>query len=454
MGLKHPRKLEDFSMQTELTLQHNQTDVVTLIEKTNNMYESVLSALGLPVDGVLSTLQERKVALRNLPDIVEGIRQLDDSYYLSKFLVALSTGLFDAALSYLWDETIKQLRLRVINGDIQYFFDVVISDEKRSDFSTPEHLLKLDDATLVKGALDIDFISQIGYRHLDHIRYMRNRASAAHPNQAELTGLNLVSWLETCIKEIIATPTSSVQIRIGQLLRNIKTEIIDTHEAETMGEFFTELGTEKSDSLAKGLFGIYIDKISTQQTIGNINLVAPKLWGFVSEGVRAGFGTRCAMFIAHGEKHAAELSKRFLELVGGTPYLPDVVKTPEIKSAIDRLLEAHNGMNNFYTEPSLARQLMSIIGAHGTIPSQLNYTYIEAVVTVFITNGRGEAWAANSIYLDLIKKFDAKQAYLAITSFRTGTIKSRLQFSLCKTKFAEMLDLLEPIIVSQGVLCY
>jgi len=270
------------SMETALSLQNNATDLASIIEKTDNMYLSILSHLGLPTEGVLSTIRERKAAIRNLPDVILEMHNLDDAYYLSKFFVAVSTGLFDAALNYLRDETIKQLRLRILVGDLKYFYDVVVPDSKRKDFSAPEDLVKLDDATLIEGALKIGLIGQIGYKHLDYIRYMRNWASAAHPNQTELTGLNLVSWLETCIREVIATPLSNIQIRINQLLGNIKNQELSPSEVETMAAFFTELSVEKCNALAKGLFGIYIDPASTQQTIANINLIAPHLWGFVS----------------------------------------------------------------------------------------------------------------------------------------------------------------------------
>lgn len=438
-------------METTLSLQNNVTDVANIIEQADNMYLSVLAHLGLPTEGVLSTIRERKAAIRNLPDVILEMKNLDDAYYLSKFFVAVSTGLFDAALNYLWDETIKQLRIRILVGDLKYFYDVVVPDSKRKDFSAPEDLVKLDDATLIEGALKIDLIGQIGYKHLDYIRYMRNWASAAHPNQTELTGLNLVSWLETCIREVIATPLSNIQIRINQLLGNIKNQALSPSEVETMAAFFTELSVEKCNALAKGLFGIYIDPASTQQTITNINLIAPHLWGFVSEDVRADFGTRCAVFMANGERHAKETSHRFLELVGALSYLPDAVKAPQIKNAIEQLLEAHYAVNNFYNEPPLARQLVNIIGKHGAVPPQLNYAYIRTLVTVFLTNGNGEAWNADLIYVELIKKLDAKQTYLALTSFREDSIKSKLQFPLCKRKFETMLDLLEPNITSDGV---
>ena len=57
---------------------------------------------------------------------------------------------------------------------------------------------------------------------LDNIKFMRNWASAAHPNQIELTGLQLISWLETCIKEVISLPLSNITIEIRKLLYNIK----------------------------------------------------------------------------------------------------------------------------------------------------------------------------------------------------------------------------------------
>ena len=74
-------------METSLSLQNDSADVTTIIEKTNNMYLSVLENLGLPTEGILSSIAERKSAIRNLPDVIFGIQNLNDAYYISKFLV-------------------------------------------------------------------------------------------------------------------------------------------------------------------------------------------------------------------------------------------------------------------------------------------------------------------------------------------------------------------------------
>ena len=440
-------------MEHELSIETSQTNIETIINNSNNFYLSILQTTGLPTENVLASLDERNSAVNNIPYVIKKMDKelIKESYYLSKFFVAISTGLFDAALNYLWDETIKQLRIRIINGDIKYFYDVVISDDRRRQFTTPEDLLKINDNDLIKGALEIGLITQIGYKHLDFIRYMRNWASAAHPNQSDLTGLSLISWLEICIKEVIATPPSSIQIQIGQILNNIKSGEIDDTQASTMISFFTQLSTEKADTLAKGFFGIYIDEKTNQHTRSNINKLAPELWKIISEEVKSDFGVRYAMFLANGDNKTTTVAKLFLQGVGGMSYLPDTVKTPIINASLENLLTAHNGINNFYNEPPFALQLRSIVGSHG-IPSEINFKYVKTIVTVFLTNGAGEAWAANSIYIELIKNFDGKQSFIALISFQDPMIKSKLQFDLCQQKFFEMLGYLEVNITSEGVL--
>ena len=162
--------------------------------------EKILNGIeseGLPVKNVLVEVEERATVFRNVGSVLKKIErdQKEKSIYLSKFLAASAVGLFDAALNYLWDETISEIRKRVIQYDVSYFYDnVPSSDDKRKRLKTSDDIVKIDDADLIQGARNIGLISELGLKHLDYIRYMRNWASAAHPNQNQLTGLSLVSW--------------------------------------------------------------------------------------------------------------------------------------------------------------------------------------------------------------------------------------------------------------------
>lgn len=86
----------------------------------------------LPVDKVLVSISERKKVIKNFDDalVLLNTDYRLEAFYISKFMAAVSAGLFDAALNYLWDETIKQLRIRVSHYDIQYFYDISVQSDK------------------------------------------------------------------------------------------------------------------------------------------------------------------------------------------------------------------------------------------------------------------------------------------------------------------------------------
>ncbi len=303
-------------------------EIITPKETQNSLskYESsmlyILKESGLPHENILVGVNERVKVFKNLSETLEllSIEKKGEATYLSKYLAAVSSGLFDAALNYLWDETILQLRKRVAHYDIQYFYDVAVnSTEKRKKLNDVEDLIKLDDSSLIQGAKEIGLISDIGYQHLDNIKYMRNWASAAHPNQVDLTGLQLITWLETCIKEVISLPESNVTIQIGKLLKNIKSNIITKEESDQISALFCTLVKERLNSLAHGLFGIYTRKDTTQEVRQNIHLLMPSLWLRLGEDIKNDFGIKYARFTANNDQEEAKLARGFLQIVRGFP---------------------------------------------------------------------------------------------------------------------------------------
>lgn len=77
----------------------------------------------LPSEGIFVGVPERINVFKNLEGVISQIedREKQQSLYLSKFIAGVASGLFDAALNYLWDETILQIRKRVVQYDLEYF---------------------------------------------------------------------------------------------------------------------------------------------------------------------------------------------------------------------------------------------------------------------------------------------------------------------------------------------
>src|SRR5947209_11622841 len=74
-----------------------------------------LNQVGLPTESVFVAVDERLVVSKNIESVLTKISydQRRRSIYISKFVAATASGLFDAALNYLWDETVYELRQRV-----------------------------------------------------------------------------------------------------------------------------------------------------------------------------------------------------------------------------------------------------------------------------------------------------------------------------------------------------
>lgn len=406
-----------------------------------------LQATGLPTSNVLTPTEQRRRVINNLSDALSklDLDQKSRSLYVSKFAAAVAAGLFDAALNYLWDETIQELRHRITQYDVSYFFDVAVkSANKRSGLRGADDLDKITDAELLQGAREIGLISDVGFQQLDNIRYMRNWASAAHPNQNELTGFQLTAWLETCINEVVALPVNTIVAHIARLLTNIRSSEMNQAEASQAAAFFDQLDRDRAGSLASGFFGIYVDEDSPEHARQNVRHLLPRLWAMLTEDVKQSFGVKYGQYAANGETGEADRARAFLTLVDAASYVPEALRAAEVQDAVQNLLTAHRASaNNFHLEPTFARQLKSTVGSKGTVPDAIEAEYVRALVEVYLTNGHGTAYNAEPIYQKLIAQFTPRQASRALLSFIDPTIFSKLDRSLPQRKFEALLGLIE-----------
>lgn len=418
-------------------------------EEFENTLLLALQQIGLPGTGVLVDLDERHQVFTNFQGAIARLddERRADAMYLSKMLVAVGAGLFDAALNYLWDETISELRRRVAMYDLAYFFDIAISStDRRKSLRDETHLAQVSDHELINGARDIGLISSIGFQQLDLIRYMRNYASAAHPNQNDVDAFQLLGWITTCIKEVITLPESAQVAETKRLLSNVRKGAISSENALATAEFFSELKTESADNLAAGLFGIYLEDDSGEQARDGVRLLMPKLWTHVSDKQRYDFGIKHANHVANADFIRANRAREVLDVVNGTAYLTDGVRSVELKAAIDDLLAAHRGFDNFYAETRPSKHLNDL--SLEPVPESTREMYVSGVVEAFLTNGNGVAWAADVNYRSMIARFGPREAEIALLTLFDEAIASKLRWFSSKQQFAELLTLVEAKITS------
>ncbi len=426
--------------------------VQELTQFENKLVE-FLEELWLPSNWVLVPLHERWRFIKNISDSLWILtdQQLGKSHYIAKFVAAVASWLFDAALNYLWDETINDLRQKIANYNIKYFFDILpISESKRRELKDVSDLDRITDDELIRWAKLIELITELGYRELDNIRYMRNWASAAHPNNAELSAMKLLSYLETCLKEVISLETPRVAVQINKLFLDIRNSKIPVETIIACADSLNDLNWKQYTNLVNGLFGIYIDEASSIDAIENINTLMPYLNSKITDDIKWELGIKYANFKVNNFSHEEKKAKDFLKITDSMAFIPDNLRVIEIQVALDNLVNAHNSFWNFYSEPIFAMQLKSIVGDIG-VPNSIWKDFVYMLVNVFLTNWNWYARNADSIYKELLKGLSKTLATLAITAYKKDEISSKLRYTICQNRYMELLDIIEPKITDESV---
>jgi hypothetical protein len=409
---------------------------------------SVISGLGLPSEGVLVPVSERLRVFTNISETLQRLtpEHLARSVYLSKYLAAVASGLFDAALNYLWDETVGELRRRIANYDLEYFFDLAVGTqpERRKKLRTAEDLVKVEDHELVSAALKMGLISDVGYRQLDLVRHMRNHASAAHPNQVELRALQVLEYLETCIVEVIMLPETSVVVEIKKLLGNVKQAALDPADVPHIAQGFAGMGQTQADNLGEGLFGIYLATTTDAQTRTNVRLLFPLLWPYLSEDVRHRFGIKYSRHLTNGDAEQTTWARELLDVVDARRYLPEHVRVADIDAAVDALIDAHRGWNNFRAEIAPARELRAQIGPAPDVPGAVRTKYVHALIETYLGNPYGVSHGAESFYIEMLEGLTTEEALVALRSINDVAVASTLQSPSAAARFPKLLELLKP----------
>ncbi|NQX14995.1 hypothetical protein [Rathayibacter sp. VKM Ac-2857] len=413
---------------------------------------NMLEEFGLPTEQLFVPVSERVAMVGNVSTVLSeldaGIRA--ESHYVSKMVAAATVGLFDAALNYLWDELVSALRSRVAGFDLAYFFDIAAgtnSDLRRS-LKGEDDLPSVDDARLLRASREIGLISDVGFARLDHIRFMRNHASAAHPNQNELTGLELVTFLQLCVREVINTPTDTVTAHTGRLLANMKRDLLDQASVDTAAAFFDQLPPDRVDTLANGIFGLYTSPDRTPIVADNVRLLWPRLWPFIGDAARRSFGLRHGRASASAETDLATAARELIDLVNGTAYLTTEVRAIDMSDALDLLNSAHHGFDNFYNEATPARRVLDLAGERGDVPAAIRERYIGVVVDCFLGNGYGISAAAAVSYKKMLGRFSSTDAGVALRLFLNPVYSSLMSGRVGQAQWAELLDILEPKLTS------
>lgn len=368
------------------------TDLERSITALSQPLAGWLTELGLPTENVLAPVEERRKVAVGLESALEILEDVDreKAHYLSKFTVAVAVGLFDGALNYVWNETIGALRKLVSRTDLAYFFSVAEKVNSRNrGLASEEDLEAIQDHDLLEVCRRIGLLSDVNFHRLEHVNYMRNHASAAHPTEEEIDGNELLSWLTICLRYVITAEPDESVVTVTRLLDNVRTEIIPPTDFPLIAAEVSKLKKERVDDLLWTLFGLYVDPRSNPQVRANVLGIAPWLWNVASEDRKYDIGARFGLFRKNADIARKDAADDFLTNVGGQNYKDEDSLTAELIAKLDALKAAHFGWNNFYNEYPYAESLAASLPPHGRVPRAARPLWVKVLTLGYIGNGLG-----------------------------------------------------------------
>ncbi len=390
------------------------------IDNLHKQLEGYLTHIGLPVENVVVPIAERKRVIFSLEEALSIIPAEDriKSLYLSKFTVAISVGLFDGALNYLWDETIRAFRRLIISFDINYFYSITEKISARyKSLSKEEDIDQVSEHDLLEACRRIGLLSDVNFQRLANVNFMRNHASAAHPNDNDIDGYEMLGWLSVCLKYAITAKPDHSLIVVKQLLNNIRNSVIQNSDYAIIGADFIKQPLERIDDFLWTIFGLYTTEKTTVETKQNIAGIAPYIWAAATEDRKYEIGSKFGVFRKIGEGHRKDTTQEFLRIVDGLKYKDEDSLAGEIIEILENLSRSHFGSNNFYNEYPHAKALDNSLPPNGNVPRAARAMWVKVLSICFVGNGFGYRQGVDESALPYYRKHINNFNEFEITDF-------------------------------------
>ena len=401
---------------------------------TDDLLTQITAALGVPRN-VLPAKEQIDITWDNLPRLLSKIPPELRDERMIRLCVAVAVGLFDSAINYVWNSTVVELRQKVIR------FGLPIVAQLTSTCLDENKLLEMMDHALLKLCLELNLITEEGYFKLDQCRAIRNSFSAAHPAMGALDEDEVVNFISRCARAALSDVNVPAGVNFTDLIAAIKAAQFNTDQTTYWSQAIKGTHSAQRELIAAALHGMYCDEALGQSARTNcLTLFSPSI---ELDGMPATVIDQHQSYVGKGEEAKAGASRDFFTRIGSFALLTEAERHTIVSTACDRLMAAHQGMNNFYNEPPFAERLHEIIRA-GAVPESVRWKFVETVVSCAMGNQYGVSWAANAHLESMVADFSprAMEMMFAIPGSKTLAGNKVVTYRSCRKRFAELVGLL------------
>lgn len=417
------------------------TNVITLPSintSENSFINQITSSLGVPRN-IVAPNDEISFAWSQLGREINRIAPELRNELLARMCIAISVGLFDGAINYVWNASIDNLR-----NNIKNFGFSVVAQIKGSNFDE-QTLFNLKDSELLDLCLKLNLLSEEGFYYLNQCRDMRNNFSAAHPSMGFIDDRELINYISRCSKYALSKSTNSKGVNITSLTSALKSTSFSDIQFEAWIDNLKNTHEAQREIIFSMLYGIYCDPTSSEIARLNALRICDTFSSDFTSNTILDITNKHYDYQAKGDEKRYKASLNFFERLLLLSKLNNSEQQRIFTKACKNLEAIHLSNNNFYNEPPFAERLLEL-SSYNEVPENIKELFVYTVVLAYVGNPYGYCHAAENLYEQMIKSFTSKEILILLElpekkSILTSRINSYIH---CKKRFLDAINLINP----------
>lgn len=327
----------------------------------------------------------------------QNVREDCQGKYMSKARTLFEIGFYDHAVLEYWNRAMTDLKDKLTIYGLEHF-----PSELNKKIKTRDDLASVRDSTIIEACQLLGIIDQEAYVFLTHCLNIRNNFSAAHDTENPIDPFEALNLIKNCVKYVLQRDVPAPAMTINDLFKYIQSE---NFEVEHFEEVVKDQSPKVVESFIRRIFSEYIDPQTTKEYRDNLKLIIQFVWEMIGEELKSEIGQKLMQLKLEDEVDKSLYAMDFILEVKGMKYIPLAVKKHIFTKKSKELIDAHNGMNNFYTETTHAKELDAL---GYSVPDEALDTYVQAITFSFTGNTWGNSHGAYPYVLSMIENLSTK----------------------------------------------
>ncbi|MGA8732175.1 MAG: hypothetical protein WB608_25685, partial [Terracidiphilus sp.] len=301
-------------------------------------------------------------------------------------------GHFEVASSYVWQRAMTLLKKQLATLGTEFVGELLQRPDidENADVGTA-----VSDREAIGLARDLGMLSPTQAMRLVHSQeVVQHFASIDDENLSDdeiMTKEEAVLCLRVCVQGILGHEKIAVAEDFSAFRKNLesKTFTSDSPEVTRLAQspyLFIRTAISVLLSVLKRGSGATLEHAAR-----NAQVIIPLLWPTLKRTERWQIGQVYAFEFNEGRKETVRALHAVLVAVKGFDYVPENLRSNTFSRVAGAVIAAHQGVNNFYTEPAPMKELANL---GSSIPSPAVPICITAALCVHLGNQYGISWAA------------------------------------------------------------